>query len=93
MTTAAYYTIDMDKEAQKYSDKVKLKANEKNVQIKTEIIASTNIAGGIVDYAEDKDVDLIVIGTRGKSGFKKILLGSVASKVVTYAHCPVMVVK
>jgi nucleotide-binding universal stress UspA family protein len=43
--------------------------------------------------AEDKDIDLIVIGTRGKSGFEKILLGSVASKVVTYAHCPVMVVK
>ena len=93
MTTAAYYIIDINKEAQKYLDKVKDKASEKNIQVKTEIIASTNIAGGIVDYAEDKDVDLIVIGTRGKSGFKKILLGSVASKVVTYAHCPVMVVK
>jgi nucleotide-binding universal stress UspA family protein len=90
---AAYYTIDMNKEAQEYLDKVKDKASEKNIQVKTEIIASTNIAGGIVDYAEDKDVDLIVIGTRGKSVFKKILLGSVASKVVTYAHCPVMVVK
>jgi nucleotide-binding universal stress UspA family protein len=74
-------------------DKVKLKTNEKNIQIKTEIIASTDTAGGIVDYAEDKDIDLIVVGTRGKSGFKKILLGSVASKVVTYAHCPIMVVK
>ena len=93
MTTAAYYIIDINKEAQKYLDKVKLKANEKNIQVKTEIIASTNIAGGIVDYAEDKDVDLIIIGTRGKSGFKKILLGSVASKVVNYAHCPVMVMK
>ena len=61
----------MDKEAQEYLDKVKDKANEKNVQIKTEIIASTNTGGGIVDYAEDKDIDLIVIGTRGKSGFKK----------------------
>jgi Universal stress protein family len=51
------------------------------------------LRGGIVDYAEDKGIDLIVIGTRGKSGFKKMLLGSVASKVVTYAHCPVLVVK
>jgi nucleotide-binding universal stress UspA family protein len=93
MSAAAYHIIDIDKEAQKYLDKVKLKANEKNIQIKTEVIASTNTAGGIVDYAEDKDVDLIVIGTRGKSGFKKMLLGSVASKVVTYAHCPVLVVK
>jgi nucleotide-binding universal stress UspA family protein len=93
MSAAAYYTINMNKEAQKYLDNVKLKASEKNIQIKTETIASTNTAGGIVDYAEDKGIDLIVIGTRGKSGFKKMLLGSVASKVVTYAHCPVLVVK
>jgi nucleotide-binding universal stress UspA family protein len=33
------------------------------------------------------------VGTRGRSGFSKVLLGSVASKVVTYAHCPVLVVK
>ena len=33
------------------------------------------------------------VGTRGRSGFKKLLLGSIASSVVTYAHCPVMVVK
>ena len=93
MSAAAYYTIDINKEAQEYLDKAKLKANENNIHIITEIIASTDTAEGIVDYAEDKDMDLIVIGTRGKSGFKKILLGSVASKVVTYAHCPVMVVK
>ena len=93
MTTAAYYIIDINKEAQKYLDNVKLKASEKNIQIKTETIASTNTAGGIVDYAEDKGVDLIVVGTRGRSGFKKILLGSVAYKVVTYSHCPVLVVR
>jgi nucleotide-binding universal stress UspA family protein len=81
MSAAAYHTINMNKEAQKYLDNVKLKASEKNIQIKTETIASTNTAGGIVDYAEDKGIDLIVIGTRGKSGFKKMLLGSVASKV------------
>jgi nucleotide-binding universal stress UspA family protein len=47
----------------------------------------------IVDYAEKNKVDLIVVGTRGRSGFTKLLLGSVASGVVTYASCPVMVVK
>jgi nucleotide-binding universal stress UspA family protein len=34
-----------------------------------------------------------VTGTRGRSGLKKLLLGSVASGIVTYANCPVMVVK
>jgi len=83
----------MRNEGEEYLNKVKLNANEKNIQIKTEIISSINIAGGIVDYAEENNIDLIVIGTRGSSGFKKLLLGSVASHVVTYAHCPVMVVK
>jgi len=82
----------MRNEGEKYLNKVKLNANEKNIQIKTEIISSINIAGGIVDYAEENNIDLIVIETRGRSGFKKLLLGSVASHVVTYAHCPVMVV-
>jgi nucleotide-binding universal stress UspA family protein len=90
---SSYYIVNINKEAQKDLDKVKLKANEKNIQIITEIIASTHVTGSIVDYAEDKNVDLIVVGTRGKSGFKKVLLGSVASGVVTYAHCPVLVVK
>ena len=47
----------------------------------------------IVEYAEEHKIDLIVVGTRGMSGIKKMLLGSTASGVVTYAHCPVMVVK
>jgi nucleotide-binding universal stress UspA family protein len=89
------YTAIMKNEGEKYLDKVKLKLNaaENNIQIKTEIIASINVAGGIVDYAQQKNIDLIVIGTRGSSGFKKLLVGSVAANTITYAHCPVMVVK
>jgi nucleotide-binding universal stress UspA family protein len=83
----------MRNDGEKYLDKVKLKANEKNVQIKTEIISTMNISGGIIDYAEENNFDLIVIGTRGRSEFKKLLLGSLASHIVTYAHCPVLVVK
>jgi nucleotide-binding universal stress UspA family protein len=46
-----------------------------------------------VKYAEEKKMDLIVIGSKGMSGLKRMLLGSIASGVVTYAHCPVLVVK
>ncbi len=92
-SSADYHKIHADKEAQKYLDKVKLKANKEDIHLITEVIASTNTPGGIADYAEDKEIDLIVIGTRGKSGFKKLLVGSVASGVVSYAHCPVMVIK
>jgi nucleotide-binding universal stress UspA family protein len=45
-------------------------------------------------YAETKspDVDLVVISTHGRSGFNRMLLGSVAEHVVRYAECPVLVV-
>jgi Universal stress protein UspA and related nucleotide-binding proteins len=59
------YTIEMRNKGEKYLGKVRLKANEKNIQVKTEIISSTNIAGGIVDFAEENNINLIVIGTRG----------------------------
>jgi len=57
------------------------------------IVSPTSVVPAIVDYAEKNKVDLIVTGTKGRSGFVKLLLGSVASGVVTYSTCPVMVVK
>lgn len=47
----------------------------------------------IVDFADEHDIDLIIIGSRGLSGFKEALLGSVSHHVVQKAHCPVFVVK
>ena len=84
------------KEAQQWLDKFeKLAAKENNVKLESEIIEDpiSRVGSAIVGYAERENVDLIVIGSRGRTGFKKMLLGSVASDVVTYAHCPVMVVK
>ena len=92
-TSAYSLVINTNKESEEYLDKVKLKANEYAITIKTEVIAAINVAEGIVDYAEDKNTDIIVVGTRGKSGIKKALLGSVAANVVNYSHCPVLVIK
>lgn len=70
------------------------KAKIDNIELKTELINSHRpVDYVILEYAEEKSIDLIVVGTRGRSGFKKLLLGSVASSVVNYAHCPVMIVK
>ena len=54
---------------------------------------TTSTAAAIVNYTETEGVDLITIGTRGRTGIARMLLGSVASVVVTYAHCAVMIVK
>lgn len=47
----------------------------------------------IVDVAEDLGVDTIVMGSHGRTGLKRLLMGSVAEKVIGYAPCPVLVVK
>ena len=85
----------MEKEkAQQKLDKVKQKATEKKVSVKTDVLIKyTSVVKEIVEYAEKMKIDMIVIGSRGVTGFKKLLLGSVASGVVTYSHCPVLVVK
>jgi nucleotide-binding universal stress UspA family protein len=79
---------------QRYVDKVKQQATEKKVSVKTDVIVGiTSVVKEIVEYAENNKVDMIVIGSRGMTGFKKMLLGSIASDVVTYSHCPVLVMK
>lgn len=50
-------------------------------------------AAKIVQYATEKGVDLIVIGTQGKRGLERLLLGSVAESVIRTAPCRVLVVK
>jgi nucleotide-binding universal stress UspA family protein len=78
----------------KWFEPIETKAKENNVKLKTEVVESImSEVGAIVTYAERENVDLIVIGSRGRSGFKKMLLGSTASGVVTYATCPILVVK
>ena len=55
--------------------------------------ASGTVVQEIVDFASQERVDLIVLGTRGLGGFKRMLMGSVSSGVVSHAHCSVLVVK
>lgn len=87
------------KEKQKMQNalnKIKDKANKLNLNSKIDLVMvprTTNPSIALIDYSEKNKVDLIIVGTRGRTGFKKILLGSVASGVVTYAHCPVLVIK
>jgi len=54
---------------------------------------SFSVVETILDQAVANNVDLIIIGTRGLTGFKKLLIGSVSSAVVSHAHCAVLVVR
>ena len=85
-----------NKNSEKIASSVAVKENTRvtTIHLKTEVILSPiSVVGSIVEYAERKNNDLIVMCTRGRSGFKRLLLGSTASGVVTNAHCPVLIVK
>ena len=82
------------KDAGNWFESFNQNAKEVNIQLKTELINSTRpVDYVILEYAEEQKIDLIVVGTRGRTGFKKLMLGNIASSIVTYAHCPVVVVK
>lgn len=48
---------------------------------------------GITDYAAQQNVDLIILPSHGRTGVKRLLMGSTAERVVRLAHCPVMVLR
>lgn len=80
--------------AQKWMDSAKSDAEKSGVRFESRVIKTrTSVPEEIIKYAQDRKSDLIVMGTRGRTGFKKALLGSVASAVVTHAGCPVMVIR
>ena len=81
-------------EVKKWFDVIKEKADKSGIRFRSEIImAKRSAVSTILDYAEEQNINLIAVGTRGRSGIKKMLLGSVTSGLVTYAACPVLVVK
>jgi nucleotide-binding universal stress UspA family protein len=55
------------------------------------VVMSEDIVDEIVRFAREKEAHLIVIGTHGSKGIEKLLLGSVAERVLKTAHCPTLV--
>jgi len=85
---------DAQKEAEQWFSEITTKAKQRKVPVKTSVIDTPlSVAAAIINFSEHEKADIIVIGTRGRSGLSKMLLGSVASEVITYSPCPVLVVK
>ena len=73
--------------------KLENKAMSKNVSFSIKIIHNPSSSQAIVDYANNQNVDLVVMGSHGRTGFRKIVLGSVANGVVGRAKCSVLITK
>lgn len=81
------------KVSQEHIEKLESLAEKNNITVKSQIISSKSVVNDIVNYAKSRKYDLIVIGSHGRSGFDKLLLGSVANGVSQKSRCPVLIVK
>jgi nucleotide-binding universal stress UspA family protein len=63
------------------------------LKARTALVTSGTPAAAILDYAREQQIDLIVIGTHGRSGLAHFFMGSVAQHVVRHAPCPVLTVR
>ncbi len=87
---------DLEASAQRYAQKrlATLKDRAKTAGVRASTVIREGVADEqIVRAARAKKADVIVIGTHGRTGLAKLFLGSVASRVVTAAHCPVLTVR
>ena len=78
--------------ARKQLDKLMSKVKKSGVRVKGFLLEGV-AHEQIVRFAKSRRVELVVMGTHGRSGLAKLFLGSVAGRVVTAAPCPVLTVK
>ena len=84
---------EAESKAKEELNKIKDSRINEDIEISVKIIHHSSSIDGILSFAESNNVDLIVMGSHGRSGFKKMVLGSIASGITTKANCPVMIVK
>ena len=80
------------KQAEELLSEAEQFGKKEGVKVDKEVIVASPSAA-IIDYAKMNNIELITVGTKGMTGLKRFLLGSVAHNVITHAHCPVLAVR
>jgi nucleotide-binding universal stress UspA family protein len=83
---------DLIRKAKSFVAAVKKKAEEAGLKAET-FVGESEAYQAIIRLAQEQKADMIVIGSHGRTGLRRLLMGSVAEKVIGYAGCPVLVVK
>lgn len=96
--------LDGEVESAKQGYKLNLKRNavdqavaaakKRGIDVRGDLVLTDgSVVEAILEYQVEKKGDLIILGKRGKGGFKRLLMGSVSTGVVNHANCSVMVVR
>jgi nucleotide-binding universal stress UspA family protein len=78
--------------AESYLKKIVSRLKQDRVKFKTEVLVG-RIADSLIDYIKANDFDLILIASHGRSGLSRWVRGSVADKILSGSHIPVLMVR
>lgn len=87
------YFMQAEQNAQNRLAEIQQSFSREGVSVDTKIIRGVAASEGIVQIANEIGADLIIMGSHGRTGVKKMMLGSVAQNVLTQSPIPVLIVK
>ncbi|MFN3344534.1 MAG: universal stress protein [Chloroherpetonaceae bacterium] len=89
-----YVPLEVDLEKSAKEDLERIVNDEAQAGVVVEHVIAFGLPSEcIITQAQKEDVDLIILGTHGRSGLSRLLMGSTAENVIRHAACPVLVVK
>jgi nucleotide-binding universal stress UspA family protein len=88
----ATFIDDVGRDAQQRMDKALARTQAPGIAVSGTVVCG-DARQALIELADQRKADLIVMGTHGRRGVKRALMGSVAEAVVRHAHCPVLVVR
>ena len=89
----AYMSAALQHAAQAHATVADLCLQEPRVELQTRVAEDVGAVAGIVQTARDVQADLVVVGSHGRTGVSRLMLGSVAAKVVAESPVPVLVAR
>lgn len=84
---------EIEQAARRQVDAIITDEDRRTLAARAVVLTSSSPAQAIVSYANDEHIDLVVVGTHGRGGAARLLMGSVAERVVRLASCPVLTVR
>ena len=97
VATGSEYTLPSDlidtleAQGEKVTERIAARARESGVETVTQVVDGFP-AADILDYAEENDIDLIVMGTAGRTGLNRFIMGSTTERLIRHADMPVLAV-
>jgi nucleotide-binding universal stress UspA family protein len=87
------YFMQAEKTAKERLEEIKQSFVRDNIDVNVKLIHGVSPSEGIIQIADEVSADLIIMGSHGRTGIKKMMLGSVAQNVLTQSPIPVLIVK